>query len=156
MLRKANRWIRAARRRKKNNCKKFGIEIPRNVAHALELDHKNGNNLWRDAISTEIGTLTDMKVKRILESGATAPNNYKMIPMWIIFDVKMGTFRRKARLVAGGHTTEPPTSDTYSSVASTESVRLAFLLSELNGIDLVTVDITNAYVMRSAEKRWLL
>ena len=69
-----------------------------------------------------------------------------MIPMWIIFDVKMGTFRRKARLVAGSHTTEPPASDTYSSVASKESVRLAFLLSELNGIDLVTVDITNAYV----------
>ena len=48
--------------------------------------------------------------------------------------------------MAGGHTTEPPTSDTYSSVASKESVRLAFLLSEVNGIDLVTVDITNAYV----------
>ena len=38
-------------------------------------------------------------------------------------------------------------SDMYSSVISKESrVRLAFLLSELNGIDLVTVDITNAYV----------
>ena len=35
----------------------------------------------------------------------------------------------------------------YSSVASKESVRLAFLLSELNGIDPVTVDITNAYVI---------
>ena len=58
----------------------------------------------------------------------------------------MGTFCREARLVAGSHTTEPPTSDTYSSVASKESVRLAFLLSEVNGIDLVTVDITNAYV----------
>jgi len=81
----------------------------------------------------------DMKVKRILESGATAPNNYKMIPMWIIFDVKMG-------LVVGSHMTEPPASDTYSSVTSKESVRLAFLLSELNGINLVTVNITNAYV----------
>ena len=47
VLRKANHWIRAARRRKKNNCYKFGVEIPRNVAHALELDRKNGNNLWR-------------------------------------------------------------------------------------------------------------
>ena len=147
MLRKANRWIRAARRWKKNNCNKFGIDIPRNVAHALELDRKNGNNLWRDAISAEIGTLMDMKVFRILEPGATASSDYKMIPMWNIFDVKMGTFRRKARLVAGGHTTEPPASDTYSSVASKESVHLAFLLSELNGIDLVTVDITNAYVI---------
>ena len=62
VLRKANRWIRAARRQTKNNLYKFGIEIPWNVAHALELDRKNGNNLWRDAISAEIGTLSDMKV----------------------------------------------------------------------------------------------
>ena len=67
MLRKANRWIRPARRQKKNN--RYGVEIPRNVAHALELDRKNGNNLWRDAISAEIGTLTDMKVFRILARG---------------------------------------------------------------------------------------
>ena len=66
--------------------------------------------------------------------------------MWIIFDVKMGTFRRKARLVAGGHVTDPPTADTYSSVASKESVRLSFLISAINEMDLVSVDITNAYV----------
>ena len=42
--------------------------------------------------------------------------------------------------------TESPASDTYSSIASKESVHLAFLLSELNGLDLVTIDITNAYV----------
>ena len=49
--------------------------------------------MWRDTISTEIGTLTDMKVFRILEHGVKAPSEYKMIPMWIIFDMKMGTFR---------------------------------------------------------------
>jgi hypothetical protein len=65
--------------------------------------------------------------------------------MWIIFDVKMD-FRRKARLVAGGHVTDPPTDDTYSSVASRESVRLGFLLASLNNLDLVSVDIGNAYV----------
>ena len=102
------------------------------------------DNLLSDTISAEIGTLMDMKVFRILEPGATAPSDYKMIPMWIIFDVKMGTFRHKARLVAGGHTTEPLASGMYSSVTSKESVRLAFLLSELNGINLVTVNITNA------------
>ena len=59
VLRKANRWIRAARRRKKINRYKFGVEIPCNGALALELDRKNGNNLWRDAISAKIGMLTD-------------------------------------------------------------------------------------------------
>lgn len=146
ILRKANRWIRAAKRRKKNNRYKFGIEVPRNVAHALELDRQNGNNLWRDAIAAEMKTLTDMNVFEILERGAKAPKDFKMIPMWIIFDVKMGTFRRKARLVAGGHTTAPPEADTYSSVASKESVRLSFFLAQHNEMDLLSVDITNAYV----------
>ena len=146
VLRKANRWIRAAKRRKKNNRYKFGIEVPRNVAHALELDRQNGNHLWRDAIAAEMGTLTEMKVFEILERGAKAPKGFKMIPMWIIFDVKMGTFRRKARLVAGGHTTAPPEADTYSSVASKESVRLSFFLAQHNEMDLLSIDITNAYV----------
>jgi hypothetical protein len=79
-----------------------------------------------------------MSVFNVLEKGERAPEGYKMIPMWIIFDVKMGTFRRKVRLVAGGHTTEPPTSDTYSSVASKESVRLSFFLAQLNNLELVT------------------
>ena len=96
LLRKVNRWIRATRWRKKNNCYKFGVEIPRNVAHSLELDRKNGNNFWRDAISAEIGTLTDMKVFKILDHGVKAPSEYKMIPMWTIFDVKMETFHCKA------------------------------------------------------------
>ena len=33
VLRKANHWIRAAKQWKKNNRYKFGVEIPRNVAH---------------------------------------------------------------------------------------------------------------------------
>ena len=28
---------------------KFGVEISKSVKHALELDHKNGNNLCLDA-----------------------------------------------------------------------------------------------------------
>ena len=49
--------------------------------------------MWRDAISAEVGTLTDMKVFKILGHGVKAPSEYKKIPMWIIFDVRMGTFR---------------------------------------------------------------
>jgi hypothetical protein len=36
----------------------------------------------------------------------------------MIFDVKMEDFRRKARLVAGGNTTDTPHAMTYASVAS--------------------------------------
>ena len=32
----------------------FGIEVPNTVKEALELDKKNGNDLWRKAIEKEM------------------------------------------------------------------------------------------------------
>jgi hypothetical protein len=40
------------------------------------------------------------------ERNCQPPVGYKQIPMKMIFDIKMD-FTRKARLVAGGHKTEP-------------------------------------------------
>ena len=57
---------------------------------------------------------------------ADLPIGYQQIKCHIIFDVKMGeNFRRKARLVGGGHMNEAPSSITYSSVVSQDSVRIA-------------------------------
>ena len=65
--------------------------------------------------------------------------------MYMIFDIKLdGKFTRKARLVAGGHTTAPPSSITYSSVVSRESVGIVFLLASLNDLDILACDIGNA------------
>ena len=33
---------------------KFGVDIPRNYRDALELDRRNGNTLWQDAIAKEL------------------------------------------------------------------------------------------------------
>ncbi len=33
---------------------KFGIEVPQTVKEALDLDRKNGNTLWGDAITEEM------------------------------------------------------------------------------------------------------
>jgi hypothetical protein len=55
-------------------------------------------------------------------------------------------FTRKARLVAGGHLTDPPTTLTYSSVVSREIVRLAFLIASLNDLNILVADIGNAYI----------
>ena len=115
------------------------------MARAIELDRQNGNNLWRDATAAEMDALREMTVFEILERGKKAPLDFKMIPMWIISDVKIGTFRRKARLVVEVILLIPPTTDTYSSVASKESVRFSFFLAQHNEMDLLSVDITNAY-----------
>jgi hypothetical protein len=72
----------------------------------------------------------------------------------MVFDIKMD-FSWKARFVAGGHTTEAPTSMTYSSVASRESVRLAFLIVALNDINIMSCDLENAYLNAECrEKIW--
>jgi hypothetical protein len=75
----------------------------------------------------------------------------------LIFDVKMGeNFRRKARFVAGGHTTEVPESlITYSSVVSRDSVRIALTIAGLNGLKVMSCDIQNAYLTADCrEKIW--
>ena len=65
----------------------------------------------------------------------------------MIFDVKLGeNFRRKARLVGGGHMTTAPTYITYSSVVSSDSVRIALMVAALNGLDILACDIQNAYL----------
>jgi hypothetical protein len=73
----------------------------------------------------------------------------------MIFDVKMEDFRRNARFVAGGHTTDTPHAMTYSSVVSRESVRVALTLDVLNDLDVEMADIENAYLTAPiTEKFW--
>ena len=93
---------------------KSGIEMPKTVKEAAKFDAKNGDTKWMDAILTEI---TNIRVAfDILKDGDHAPIGHKQINYHLIYYVKMEDFRRKARLVAGGHMTETPKCMTYSSV----------------------------------------
>ena len=51
-----------------------------------------------------------------LESGDILPIGYQRVNFHMIFDFKMEYSRRKARLVAGGHMTEPLATITYESL----------------------------------------
>ena len=82
---------------------------------------------------------------------------YKEIGYHIIFDINMdGKFTQKARLVANGRETKyVPKWDTYSSVVSTDSVRISFLYAALNSLDIFSCDISNAYLEAPCgEKLW--
>ena len=79
---------------------KFGVEIPRSVKHALELDAKNGNNLWFEAIIKELNQLDDFKTFRLRKPGESL-KGYKRIPYHFVFDVKHDG-RHKCRAVVGG------------------------------------------------------
>jgi hypothetical protein len=71
---------------------------------------------------------------QILNGDDPVPATYQEIWRHMIFDVKMEDFCRKARFVAGGHTTDTSHAMTYASVASRELVRSALDLSALNDL----------------------
>ena len=76
----------------------------------------------------------------------------KRIPLRLIFDIKLD-FTRKARIVAGGHRTDPPTTLTFTTVVSRESVCIAFLVAALYGLEILMCDIGNAYLhAKTSEK----
>ena len=124
---------------------KFGVEIPRDYDDAVRLDEENGNTLWQDATKLEMKQLHEYKTFRDLGKGAPTPAGYKMIKLHLIFDCKHD-FRRKARMVAGGHMTDPPKDTTYSSVVSLQSLRTVMFIGELNGMKMCAGDIGNAYL----------
>ena len=105
-LKKRDRIIAAVNKRYLKRTHKFGIEVPKTVQRALEIDKENGNTLWRDAIAKE------MKAVRIafklLDSDEKPPPGYQFMTCHMIFDIKLDGFKRKARLVAGGHMTDAP------------------------------------------------
>ena len=54
---------------------------------------------------------------------------------------------RKARLVPGRHKNrDVPAYATYSSVASRESIRMAFLIAAMNSMDVLAANIGNTYL----------
>ena len=149
VLKKRDRIIKRVRRCRKLKMK-FGIEVPTTVEEALELDRNNGNNLWADAIKKE------MKNSRVafqlLGRDERPPVGFKEITCHLVFDVKMD-LTRKARYVAGGHLTDPPSSMTYASVVSRDSVRIAFLIAALNDLDILAGDIQNAYLHANTKEK---
>ena len=123
---------------------KFGVEIPRSVRHALELDRKNGNNLWREALLKELAQLDEFEVFRPLKSGESL-EGYERLPYHVVWDCKFD-FRRKARIVLQGDKQTAPTDDSYSGVVSLTTVRLMFLLATMNKLHLWAADVGNAFL----------
>ncbi len=71
---------------------KVGIEVPKTIKEALDLDRKNGNTLWADAIAKEIKEICI--AFNILPDWHSAPIGYQKIPCHMIIDVKMEDFRQ--------------------------------------------------------------
>ena len=124
---------------------KFSVEVPHSTRHALQIDKEDGKGLWQQAMNTEINQLLEYETFRILEDEEPMPEGYKYIPYHCIYDVKFDG-RRKCRLVAGGHMTDPSSDEIFSGVVSMETVRIAFVLAKLNELDVCAGDIGNAFL----------
>ena len=122
---------------------KYGVMLPRNAEEAIKLDNENNNTLWQDAIKKE---LENCEVAfEFLKKGKRPNPDYKQIRCHLIFDVK-ADLTRKARFVAVGHMTDPPSELTYSTVASRDSIRILLLMASLNGLKVLSADLQNAYL----------
>ena len=133
---------------------KFGIKVPISIKDALELDCKNKNTFWADAIAIEMKNVG--VAFWILPDGTAAYNGYQKILCHMIFGVKMEDFCRKAGLVAGGHQTKAPVTITYASVVSHETIRLALTIAALNDLEVKVLNV-NAYITTPiTEKVWTI
>ena len=74
------------------------------------------------------------------------PSTYQFAPLRMIFDIKKEDFRRKARLVAGGHVVNASMFESYSSVVQTISLRMLQTIALNEGLDIMTADVGNAFI----------
>ena len=149
-LRRRDRIIAGINSRISKVTHKYGVELPTSVNQAKQLDDKNGNTLWVDAINKE---MENLKVAfDILEDGAKPPVGYNKASGHLVFDVRM-TLERKARWVKDGHKTPEPEWSTFAGVVSRESVRIALTYAALNQLPVCACDIQNAYLQAPASEK---
>ena len=80
---------------------------------------------------------------------------WQKAPLRMIFDIKNEDQRYKARLVIGGHKVDSTGYNVYSSQVDNMSVLLLFLIAKHAGLDIMTCDVSNAFVTApNSEKVW--
>ena len=129
------------------------------------MEKRNHNALWGESVGKEVNTFISLDTLDFALEAATkkklnaeiqaSDSEYQYARMFMIFDVKAdGTL--KARLVIGGHMTNPREEiDCYSSMMRQESSRILMLIADANGYEVGVGDIINAYLNATTkEKIW--
>ena len=159
ILQKRQRIIGKLKSKYWRTTHKFGICLPEDAREALQIDEDTGMDFWKRAIEKELWQVkvaweacNDLNIEQVCSGKQLI--SYTEIVCHMVFNVKID-FTRKAWFVASGHLTDAPDTITYSSVVSRDSVRIALLLAELNGLDIMACDVGNAYLNAPCrEKVW--
>mmetsp|Transcript_10819 Transcript_10819/g.15256 ORF Transcript_10819/g.15256 Transcript_10819/m.15256 type:complete len:380 (+) Transcript_10819:2561-3700(+) len=115
VLRKRNAIMSSINSRIKHTTHKYGVEVPRTMNEAMEIDRKNQNRYWQNAIDKEMANVA--VAFDILPSDKKAQPGWSKSSGHLVFDVKMD-FTRKARWVKNGHHTPDPVQSTFAGVVS--------------------------------------
>jgi hypothetical protein len=154
VLRKQDVIVFALTTRVRKTSHKNGVELPTSVKHAIEIDQKNGNTLWQDALSKEMGNVCI--AFEILGPGMKVPLGWHKASGHLVFDVKMD-FTRKARWVKDGHKTPDSATSSFAGFVSRDSIRIALRHAALLGLPVLGADICNAYLQApSSEKHFII
>jgi len=144
-INKQDRIISAVRQRvaKIRKNEKFGLEVPKpnDIRRALKIDDETGTTHWREALTRE--TRTVLPAFKILKKEEKVLLGYN--ELLTVYDLTMD-LTRKTRICARGDQTETPSSVTYASVVTRESIRIGFVLALLNDLEVLTADVAGAYL----------
>jgi hypothetical protein len=110
---------------------KFGIQVPKEINNSIELDKKDGNKKWQEAIKIEFKKLTDYQTFIELDSGEDIQPDYQKIPYHMVFDGNWFVNKKE---------------DIYPGVFRMSFVRVGFFLGDLYGLSYCACDIRNAFL----------
>lgn len=88
----------------------------------------------------------------LLSANEKVPVGSQKVNLMIIFDVKMD-LTRKAQICACGDQTEAPSSVTYATIVSRDSICLALLIASLNNMNVLLADTAGAYLNAPCAER---
>jgi hypothetical protein len=154
VLRKQDAIVKAV-----NSCicrtsHKYSIELPNSVKHAIDIDCKNKNIFWHNALKKEMGDVCI--ALEILGPNKKAPPDWHKASGHIVFDVKMD-FTGKAHLVKDGHKTPDSLTSSFSGVVSCDSICISLTHAALIGLSVLGTIIRNAYLQApSSEKHFII
>jgi hypothetical protein len=120
---------------------KYGIELPTSVKHTIDIDCKNKNIFWQDALKKETGNICI--AFEILGPNKKAPPGWHKASGHIVFDVKID-FTRKAHWVKDGHKTPDSLTSSFAGVVSRDSIHISLTHAALLGLPVLGADIRNA------------
>jgi hypothetical protein len=141
VLRKRDVIVSAVNSQVCETSHKHGIELPSSVENAFEIDRKNFNTLWQNALAKEMG--------------CKAPPGWHKALGYIVFDIKMD-FTWKARWVKDGHKTLDSTTSSFAGVVSRDSIRISLMYAALLGLPVIGADIRNAYLQAPSSEKYFI